>query len=233
MTIEFRITFGTKLYPRFPQAHHEGWLSVSAPNELAARYAAIAAIGQDWAFIYGPDDEGYPTQKGNPDESDGYPRGELGRIVAVVQAPMTQHVMRAFGPAELILQRGLDDERLAATLPHHYFCPTPHCTHTDGACSSCTCNCGVEALIERLLAEVAAKRTLAQWLRGVQRRDVLTDVSSRGQMEARVLGRVLGVMLGIYSDDRRDDAAQVSASAPQAASPTDSRPDIQPARSPS
>ena len=73
---EYRVTFGFGHipHPRLPEAHHDGWLTVVAADELAARVATIARIGTRWSFIYGPTDIHYPTEQH-------YPRGELYRIV--------------------------------------------------------------------------------------------------------------------------------------------------------
>lgn len=73
---EYRVTFGSGHvpHPRLPEAHPDGWLTVVAADELAARVATIERIGRAWAFIYSPGDSHYPDERH-------YPRGEVYRIV--------------------------------------------------------------------------------------------------------------------------------------------------------
>lgn len=56
---EYRITFGQQ-YPREPHprlpdiAHHDGWLTIIANDEDAARELAFQIAGEHWSMIYRP-----------------------------------------------------------------------------------------------------------------------------------------------------------------------------------
>ncbi|MFC5992891.1 hypothetical protein ACFQE5_01550 [Pseudonocardia hispaniensis] len=55
MTTTFYITFGSAHHGDNPPRHRDGWWTVHAPNELAARLAVIERIGRAWSWIYTPD----------------------------------------------------------------------------------------------------------------------------------------------------------------------------------
>lgn len=69
---EFYVTFGIKYarepHPTFAAAHPDGWVTIEAPDEIAARTVAFERLGIYFAFIY-------------YDAPDGclFPRGELAR----------------------------------------------------------------------------------------------------------------------------------------------------------
>jgi hypothetical protein len=77
---EFRFTFGVK-YRQDPHPgtingvtpHPDGWVTVIAPDENAARAAVAEQIGNAWAFCY-------PKDYFNAHY---YPAGELTRITVV------------------------------------------------------------------------------------------------------------------------------------------------------
>jgi hypothetical protein len=47
---EYRVTFG----PAHNQVWAEGWVSVMAPDAMAARERTVQEYGRAWAFIYAP-----------------------------------------------------------------------------------------------------------------------------------------------------------------------------------
>jgi hypothetical protein len=51
---EFRVTFGQahRDLPELPEAHPDGWLTVFAPDETAARDLVFAELGRRWSNIY-------------------------------------------------------------------------------------------------------------------------------------------------------------------------------------
>lgn len=75
---EFRVTFPQRFrdqtHKRLAAAHPDGWLRVEAPSKGLARDMAFFYLGQEWAFIYGPTDDGYPT-------IEQYRLGEIGLII--------------------------------------------------------------------------------------------------------------------------------------------------------
>lgn len=86
---EYRITFGgqyrTEPHPYFPAAHPDGWLTVLATDEYAARRAVITTIGPNWCGIYHPDDPWYPGSDratALAGDVDYFPLRELGRLDA-------------------------------------------------------------------------------------------------------------------------------------------------------
>lgn len=70
----FYVTFGSGHHREAPRAHHDGWWTVIAADELAARRAVIDVIGRRWSSIY-PDGPRWDPAY--------YPLGELHRIEAV------------------------------------------------------------------------------------------------------------------------------------------------------
>ena len=71
---EYRVTFGQK-YPREPhpyydRAHHNGFVTILAPSEEAARAYAVARLGRQWAFLYSID---------SPTDWSFFPLGEIDR----------------------------------------------------------------------------------------------------------------------------------------------------------
>ena len=77
MQHEYRVTFPQRFrrenHPRFIKAHPDGWVTIVASSEGLARDLAFHVFGEGWAFIYGPDDPGRPTEEL-------YPLGERARI---------------------------------------------------------------------------------------------------------------------------------------------------------
>jgi hypothetical protein len=71
---EFYVTFGAQYprepHPAFPEAHHDGWVTIVADNYLDARDIAFRELRRHWAFIYTP---------GELNES-WFPLGELARF---------------------------------------------------------------------------------------------------------------------------------------------------------
>jgi hypothetical protein len=53
---EFYVTFGQQYHhephPTFPKAHPDGWVTVVAADELAARRLAVEWLGTAWSSIY-------------------------------------------------------------------------------------------------------------------------------------------------------------------------------------
>lgn len=53
---EFYVTFGCQYaheqHPRLGAAHPDGWLTIEADDEVAARATAIAWLGTAWSFMY-------------------------------------------------------------------------------------------------------------------------------------------------------------------------------------
>jgi hypothetical protein len=70
---EYRVTFGCKYarepHPSFPDAHPDGWVTIVAPDEMAARRVAHERLSGQYAFIYAPEEW----------EPEWFPRGELAR----------------------------------------------------------------------------------------------------------------------------------------------------------
>jgi hypothetical protein len=71
---EYRVTFGQKYrrdpHPTYRKAHPDGWLTIVAPDEVAARNVAVSRLGRAWAFMYAPENW----------DPKWYPLGELDRI---------------------------------------------------------------------------------------------------------------------------------------------------------
>jgi hypothetical protein len=91
--MEFRVTFGQQ-YPREPHptlalAHRDGWVSILAPDEHAARAEAHRVLDVRWSMLYQPDEPGYPT-------TEHYPLGELLQIVAATDQAV--HLLRGYAP---------------------------------------------------------------------------------------------------------------------------------------
>lgn len=72
---EFRITFGQQYrrepHPAFDNATPDGWLTVHASDEMAARTAVVAVIGRAWSGIY-------ETPFDAAEWTEYYPLGEVG-----------------------------------------------------------------------------------------------------------------------------------------------------------
>lgn len=76
---EFRVTWGQRYareaHPTFAKAHPDGWLTIVAPDEHAARDVAIDHLGAAWSFLY-------VTAELDAAWDEYFPRGELARIEA-------------------------------------------------------------------------------------------------------------------------------------------------------
>ncbi len=73
----FMVTFGQRFrhdeHKRFPAAHPDGWVTIEAHDDSAARMIAFDRLGEEWAFLYR-----------EADFTPGmYPMGELARFSAV------------------------------------------------------------------------------------------------------------------------------------------------------
>lgn len=71
---DYYITFGFQ-YPReppptFPEAHHDGWVTIVADNAPQAREIAFREFGRHWSFMYEPAEI----------DTSYYPKGELARF---------------------------------------------------------------------------------------------------------------------------------------------------------
>jgi hypothetical protein len=84
---EWRVTFGQQYahnpHPTFPAAHPDGWVTVHAPTEKAARDATLALLGTRWAWMYAMGDA--RSISGRSEDGDRvnwavFPRGEHHRI---------------------------------------------------------------------------------------------------------------------------------------------------------
>lgn len=75
----FYVTFGemyrTTEHPYFTNAHPDGYLTIDAPDELAARHAAIARIGNHWACLY--------TANEFAEQAADFPRNAIGYLAAL------------------------------------------------------------------------------------------------------------------------------------------------------
>lgn len=81
--IEFRVTFGSAhvvTHASGFRGRTDGWLAVLAPDELAARMGAHAALDRQWSMIYAPGENHYPSAD---DQPQWYPRGEVGRLLVL------------------------------------------------------------------------------------------------------------------------------------------------------
>lgn len=76
---EYRVTFGQQYrrdpHPHLALAHPDGWVTILAADEGAARQQALTLLDVKWSMIYAPEEDGYP-------DTDFYPRGELLRVIA-------------------------------------------------------------------------------------------------------------------------------------------------------
>lgn len=74
---EYRFTVGVQYrrqtHPRMPHAHPDGWLAVHADDREQARHLAMAVLGHEWAFEYGPEQYTNGMRLGEWDEL--YPAG--------------------------------------------------------------------------------------------------------------------------------------------------------------
>lgn len=72
---EWFVTFGSQYprepHPTFEQAHRDGWVTVVAPDERAARRLTVELLGTAWSGIYEEQPESWL-----------FPLGELARIEA-------------------------------------------------------------------------------------------------------------------------------------------------------
>lgn len=74
---EYRLTFGSQYahtrHPTLAVAHPDGWLTIVAPDERAARRVAVQLLDAAWSFLYGPDEYADAWEEH-------FPRGQLARV---------------------------------------------------------------------------------------------------------------------------------------------------------
>ena len=81
---EYRVTFGQQYrrdpHPHLRVAHPDGWLTILAPDEEAARRQAFALLDRAWSMMYDHTEWG-------TDWDELYPQGELLRVAAPSDGP--------------------------------------------------------------------------------------------------------------------------------------------------
>lgn len=85
--LEWRVTFGQQYardpHPTFGAAHPDGWVTIHARSEQAARDEAYTWLGRHWAFMYamaGARSVSAYAEDGDDVDWGLFPRGELHRF---------------------------------------------------------------------------------------------------------------------------------------------------------